>query len=276
VSLQWGAQEVDCFGNDWPLSSGEGWITAPSRPDRVLKTVGTNSAFRAEPLREIGFDRAYRFYLDETDVNWRLTKMGWGTVIVPDAEVHHGFAGSQYRTSERVPKSLKEIGASKAYFCKRFGMPSKVSEELDGFRRDQLSPNKVGALIDTLEEGFVIGAGRPQGITSLKKSPSSFRQYDGLRCSESLLLTTRIGSRYRAYKQAKSEASDRAVTLFDFSYTARMMTVRFTEDGFWLHKGGIFGRTERRGPLFFANTYLERVRQESIRIAAQRKMSIAK
>lgn len=289
VSLQWGAQEVDCFGNDWPLPFGEGWIKAPSRPDRVLKTVGTNSAFRAEPLREIGFDRAYRFYLDETDVNWRLTKMGWDTVIVPNAQVHHGYARSQYRTSERAPKSLFEIGASKAYFCKQFGDPAHVPEELDGFRRDQrnrliramelglLAPTRVSPLIDTLEEGFVTGAGRTREIRQYAKPETGLVLYPKLgETKKPALVTTRLGSRKDAYRQARNlAASGHLTTLFDFSYTARMLTVRFTDQGYWLHKGGVFGRTERRGRVFFLNSYKTRVAQESIRIAAQRDIGIA-
>ena len=287
VSLQWGAQEVDCFGNDWPLEAKGGWITAPSRSDRALKTVGTNSAFRAEPLRAFGFDRAYRFYLDETDLNWRLTQAGWATVIVPDAEVHHGYAGSQYRTSERVPKSLLEIGASKAYFCKRFGDPAQVPEELDGFRRDQrmrliramelglLAPSQVNPLIDTLEEGFVAGAQRTQEVRALGVPASEFRPYpEALKAPK--LVTTTLGGRKRAYRRARDLAQKgHQTTLFDFSYTARMLTVRFTDEGYWLHKGGIFGRTERTGRMLFFNSFENRVEEESIRIAPLRQIGVA-
>lgn len=288
VSYQWGPQEVDCFGNDWPLPIGPDWITAPSTPDRVLKTVGTNCAFRAEPLREIGFDRAYRFYLDETDVNWRLSELGWAAVIVPDAEVHHGYAASQYRTSERVPKSLLEIGASKAYFCKRFGDADRVPEELDGFRGDQwnrliramelglLAPSRVGVLMDSLEEGFVTGARRNTTIQTLGKperEPENYTVTEDV--PEDMLIATTIQTRRTAYRRARELAqNDQPVTLFDFSYTARMMTVRFSEDGYWLHKGGIFGRTERTGHVFLLSNFTLRKKKEMIRVAAQRKFGL--
>lgn len=289
VSMQWGPQEVDCFGNDWPLTAGDGWITQPSGTGRVLKTVGTNSAFRAAPLREIGFDSAYRFYLDETDLNWRLTQMGWRTVIVPDAQVHHGYAASQYRTSERVPKSLFEIGASKAYFCKRFGDPARVPEELDGFRRDQrnrliramelglLAPSYVSPLLDTLEEGFITGAGRVTEIRQYAKPTTGLTPFPKERpLAEPVLITTTLGSRKRAYAKARAAAqAGQPTTLFDFSMNARMLTVRFTDDGYWLHKGGIFGRSERKGRMFFFNTFRQRIAQESIRVAVQREIGIA-
>ncbi|MES2906736.1 MAG: RNA polymerase factor sigma-54, partial [Pseudomonadota bacterium] len=41
-----------------------------------------------------GFDPAFRFYLDETDLNLRLAATGAMTAIVPVAQVHHGFAES--------------------------------------------------------------------------------------------------------------------------------------------------------------------------------------
>jgi len=190
VSFQWGPQEVDCFGNDWPLAFDGDRISDPSEPHRVLKTVGTNCAFRAEALREVGFDTAYRFYLDETDLNWRLVEKGWSAVIVSDAEVHHGYAGSSYRTSERVPKSFKEIGASKAYFCKRFGDPAR--------------PSEVSGLIDSLEEGFVEGAQRVPQLRNLQKSVREFKRYCGQEeMTAPVLLTTTLLKRRQTHELAR-------------------------------------------------------------------------
>ncbi len=289
VSYQWGPQEVDCFGNDWPLDMGDRIIAQPSRADRVLKTVGTNCAFRAQSLRDIGgFDPCYVFYLDETDVNWRLSQKGWKSAIVTDAEVHHGYAASFYRNSQRVPKSLLEIGASKAYFCKRFGDPSEVPEELDGFRRGQrnrliramelglLAPGSVSALIDSLEEGFVTGAGRtpihkPIGTAARKHSA----YLDASEPKEPVLITTRLGRRKADYGRVFEMVEQNfPVTVFDFSVTARMLTVRFTEEGYWLHKGGIFGRGARSEQLLTARGFLHRTQKEMIRIAPQRRFEI--
>lgn len=288
VSFQWGPQEVDCFGNDWPLAFDGDRISDPSEPHRVLKTVGTNCAFRAEALREVGFDTAYRFYLDETDLNWRLVEKGWSAVIVSDAEVHHGYAGSSYRTSERVPKSFKEIGASKAYFCKRFGDPARVPEELDGFRRDQrtrlirsmelglLPPSEVSGLIDSLEEGFVEGAQRVPQLRNLQKSVREFKRYCGQEeMTAPVLLTTTLLKRRQTHELARRTCDEtHPVTVFDFSYTALMLTVRFTDDGYWLHRGGIFGRGVRKGPLFRCTNLMQRTKKEAIRIALQRDLGV--
>ena len=288
VSYQWGPQEVDCFGNDWPLPLGTKCISQTTRPNRVLKTVGTNCAFRASVFEKTAFDPAYRYYLDETDINWRLSGQGFKSVIVPDAEVHHGYAKSIYRDSERVPKSLTEIGASKAYFCKRFGDPAMVPDELDGFRKSQrarlirlmelgfLDPGRIHDLQDSLEEGFVSGAQRITDIKVPNKVARAFLPYVPKAApSEPLLLTTRIWNRKKTHRLARAKAEqNQQVTVFDFSYTALMLTVRFTDEGYWLHRGGIFGRTKRSDRLINLTNFRSRAEQELIRIAPQRKLAV--
>jgi GT2 family glycosyltransferase len=59
-----------------------------------------------------GFDPAYHFYLDETDLNMRLVAANHWTAIAPLARVQHGFARSIRRHGDRVPKGLFNIGAS--------------------------------------------------------------------------------------------------------------------------------------------------------------------
>ena len=288
VSYQWGPQEVDCFGNDWPIPIGRDWIKEPTRSERVLKTVGTNCAFRAEPLREIGFDQAYKFFLDETDLNWRLSKLGWKSVIVPDAEVHHGYASSSYRTSERVPKTLKEIGASKAYFCNRFGNSKFVWQELDGFRASQkirlvrlmelglLTSGMFEDLLDSLEEGLIEGMDRKRGAPKLPDTSKPFQVFQQSKCHEfPTLITAGLFSRRGAHSKARALAQKgELVTVFDFSYTAQMLTVRFKNEGYWLHRGGVFGCTERNERLFKPRKMLQRIKNEAIRIAPQRDVGI--
>ena len=43
VSLQWGFQEVDAFGNDWPLPRPDAPFTGAPTPGRVLKKIGRAS-----------------------------------------------------------------------------------------------------------------------------------------------------------------------------------------------------------------------------------------
>ncbi len=84
--------------------------------------MGTNVAFRRAALAAIGgFDPAYAYFLDETDVCLRLVDAGWQIVFEPSALVWHQFADSMMRNSRRQPTELKTICASKAYFVHRHG-----------------------------------------------------------------------------------------------------------------------------------------------------------
>ncbi|HBN32130.1 MAG TPA: glycosyl transferase family 2, partial [Rhodobacteraceae bacterium] len=86
----------------------------PGTEDLGIKTEGTNCAFRRAALIELGgFDPAYHYFLDETDLNYRLGLAGWKTAIVPLAQVHHGHAASENRSANQAPKTLFEVGASK-------------------------------------------------------------------------------------------------------------------------------------------------------------------
>jgi hypothetical protein len=86
-----------------------------------VKNEGTNMAVRRSVLVDLeGFDPAYHFYLDETDLNIRLVAANHLTAIAPLARVHHGFAQSIYRHGDRVPRDLFDIGASWAGFQREF------------------------------------------------------------------------------------------------------------------------------------------------------------
>jgi GT2 family glycosyltransferase len=78
-------------------------------------------SFRRSVLVDFeGFDPAYHFYLDETDLNMRLVATNHLTAIAPLARVHHGFAQSIRRYGDRVPRDLFDIGASWAVFQRKF------------------------------------------------------------------------------------------------------------------------------------------------------------
>jgi Predicted glycosyltransferases len=77
-------------------------------------------AFRRNVLVELGgFDPAFHYFLDETDLNMRLARAGHATALVPLAEVHHGFAANRMRNRYRVPQDLFDIGASWAVFLRK-------------------------------------------------------------------------------------------------------------------------------------------------------------
>ncbi|WP_176787277.1 glycosyltransferase [Sphingomonas sp. NFR15] len=86
--------------------------------DLFLALTGTNFSARRKRLLEIGgFDEEYAYFLDETDVTVRLHDRGWGSAIVPEAEIHHKYEASHMRTATRVPRTMYPTARSKAYFC---------------------------------------------------------------------------------------------------------------------------------------------------------------
>ena len=92
ISFQWKARSVDCFGEAAPLDVPENKISIfTAQNGRAIKTEGTNMAVRRDVIAKMGgFDPAYRFYLDETDLNFRMMRAGYRTAIAPLAQVHHG------------------------------------------------------------------------------------------------------------------------------------------------------------------------------------------
>ena len=91
ISFQWKGRTVDrnAQTETLPMTGAEVFT---GTPDRAIKTEGTNIAIRRDVLVALsGFDPAFAFYVDETDLNMRLAHAGHRTVIVPMAQVHHGF-----------------------------------------------------------------------------------------------------------------------------------------------------------------------------------------
>ncbi len=279
VSYQWKAMVVDAFGNDQALD-----IEGPTLSSEPIKTVGTNSAFRKSALLEVGgFDEAFRFFLEDADINRRLMQRGGQTVIMPDAEVHHAFAPSAFRYFNRVPKSLFEIGASKAHFCATHGHSTQMDEELAGFRAAQkerlirfhdlglLAGADIAGLLSSLEDGFVDGISR-DAVTPLAPSAADFVPFAdaGPKRQAVVLKAGFFGAKAKKAEAARLAADGIEVALIQFAYSTRKLSVRFVPEGYWVHRGGVFGQGLRSEPRFrFANRET-RLAQEAARLASIR------
>jgi GT2 family glycosyltransferase len=163
ISVQWGDVGFDELGRDQP-KSGSG----------PRKLHGTNMLFRADILRQIGgFDEAYRFLYDDTDLAMRLHHAGHETGYLDGGLIHHGFAQSVRRSARRAPKTLFEIGASYAGFLRRYAPPASMDAALLDFEYTQkrrierfvlsgdLSPFRIAPLLAELRSGFEQGRMRP-------------------------------------------------------------------------------------------------------------------
>ena len=91
------------------------------RPPRStpLDSAAASDVYNRQLVALGGFDPAFHYFLDETDLNMRLARAGHATAIAPLAEVHHGFAANALRAANRVPRDLFDIGARWAVFHRK-------------------------------------------------------------------------------------------------------------------------------------------------------------
>lgn len=281
ISYQWRACEIDAAGQDHPLNVSPDHVTLRAgTPDRAVKTQGTNCAFRAAPLRRIGgFDPAFRFFLDEADVNLRMAPLG-PTAIVPMAQVHHGYMASERRRSDRVPLDLGDIAASTALFLRRHA-PGELADGLVLLKRQQraralrhmidgrIEPREVGRLMATLARGWAEGMGRDLAdLAPLGNTAPGFHPLPGLGPRPGLM----IAGHARDYADLRARATDaakngRIVTLLCLAKGWRGHQHRFDPAGFWLQTGGLWGRADRDAPRPGAATLGTRLQSERHRLA---------
>ncbi|MGG7645368.1 glycosyltransferase family 2 protein [Rhodovulum sp. YNF3179] len=289
LSFQWTARQVDGFGVHAPLDvdpeaatvlrPGDGW---------AVKTEGTNCAFRRDVLVRLGgFDEAFRFYLDETDLNWRLAEAGWATAIVPRAEVHHMMAAGPYRRADRVPRDLFEIGASQAYYCTRHGTAAGRDRALGAFHAAQrrrvlthmvagrVEPRDVRRLMTGLEAGLAEGASRAPRMARLTRPPAAFRPFAAHGPDAAGVV---LAGRRRHWPRLRAEAAARAaageiVTVLELSFSPAYHRAGFADDGYWWQRGGVYGRALRDAPRLRPATLSGRAMAEARRIAQVRPVS---
>lgn len=282
ISYQWKAETIDVAGASHPLQVDEGTISVfTSSPERVIKTVGTNMAFRRQLLRRLsGFDPRYRFYLDEGDLNMRMAQEAVQVATVPMARVHHAFAPSGRRTQARVPKSLYEIGASQAVFVETYMDQSGRDVALQQFGRAQaqrllhllqiglIGPEEFSFLSVTLSDGFSDGKSRrPVPRTILERPKSGFRPI-----VESLSSGVEVLSGRRFDREMLIQGGERAAKagkipfVIELSPTALYHQCYYDERGFWIQRGGVWGKSLRSQPNFKLSTFSARIDTEKRRL----------
>jgi GT2 family glycosyltransferase len=285
ISYQWMARSVDTRGNSLPLDMNPKRATILTPKGRsATKTEGTNMAVRRDVLVDLeGFDPGFAFYLDETDLNLRLSRAGHATAIVPMAEVHHGFEVSPRRRSDRVPSDLYDIGSSWAVFQRKYlaeaDRPihwraireSERRRAVEHMLAGRLEPRGVRHLLRRLDLGYGQGLARQRGGGQVTRSPvSAFRAFPAA-SRISTVLSGRIWQRARLRAEAAERvAAGEIVTLILLSPTALYHSVRFDPAGFWEQRGGLFGKSLRDDPVFRVTTFKSRVHREVQRVAPQR------
>lgn len=288
ITFQWTARGVEPTGFAYPLDAPGMAPFTPKLPQgHAVKTEGTNSAFRRAALAGMGgFDPAFRYFLDETDVNLRLAQAGRRTVLVPLAQVHHGYAASDRRGGDRAPADLGEVGASAAVFRRKHAPATDATAVLARLRREQrlgllrhmidggLEPRDIARLLSGLEAGFDRGEAREVAplapITTATAPFLPFRRSPAGGVSR--YFAGRIWNRRSLRRRAAAAAaSGDIVTLYRFSHSALRHRVRFHEGGWWEQRGGLFGRAGRDESFFRLTLFRAKVGREWARVALLRR-----
>ena len=287
ISFQSRLHSVDDKGSTYVERDQGTGPTIPNLPDsRVLKLIGTNMVIRREALIEIGgFDSAYSYFLDDSDISRRLFQFGYTIVSAPLAEVHHGFASSSRRTSRRAPRDLFEIGRSSAIFERRHRnfCSQKLPNEIRIRERIRLlkhmvlgtlEPRDVKRLMATLKSGWQLGV--KENLPEIKKLHAGsrpFLHFKPLPPGHKVLVSRLLGRR-SALRKAKELARTNRVSLFSFSLTPVRQHVRYLPPGVWAQIGGQFGPSVRKRPWFEWCKFEPRATKEMSRVAKQRGLEV--
>ncbi len=285
ISLQWGAVETDLVGVAHPLDiapESDPVVFLPS-PRKAPVMIGTNCAFRASALKQIGgFDPDFAYYLDDSDISLRLSQAGWKLAIVPRAQVHHGFAAGPYRAQNRVPKTLHPHGKSKAAFCRKHAPEPALEPALAAFKALQfkrlekqmlaglMEPFALPTLIKTLEDGFQTGRHMPLGAMRLAARPP-VGAAPVLEAAPRIhvLLVGRKPDHVWQQKTAKTLADGGVVaTTLTLSRTPAFMQANFSQQGYWVVSGGQYGKSCRAEPVLQKMSFYEKVQAEVQRLSA--------
>lgn len=286
ISFQWKASSVDYAARTDPLPVDETRPTVLTPPPgRAIKTEGTNMAFRRSVLAGLGgFDPAYRFYLDDTDLDMRLAKAGHATAIAPLARVHHAFAPSARRAPSRAPRDLYEIGASLSVYLRRHCPEPEREAIVDAFIRSRdaslighmitgrLEPRDVQRLRKRLRDGVDAGKTRDlPPLPAIGHSNAPFLPFASRTNESGITLSGSFRARRALRRKAAEMAAEgKSVTLFLFSPTALYHRVRMRREGYWEQAGGIWGRSDRQDRIVRLTTVRKRLLREIKRIALQR------
>ena len=283
ISFQWRASEVDALAQDHPFEAPE-TVIRPGTAQRAVKTQGTNCAFRTSALRAVGgFDPAYRFYLDEADVNLRMAHLGQ-TAVVPDAQVHHGYAASGRRRADRVPLSLYDIAASTAFYLRRHApeadMVAALSDMTDreaARARHHRVAGRIGtaeeaALMQSLALGWADGLVRPlSALPPLALPQLDLMPLPGAGPRKGRVIAGRFWQRQRLIGEAtQAVKAGEVVTVICLAPTIRAHRMAFHAQGYWLQTGGLFGRSDRDSARLRLTGFRRRIAAETARVAGLR------
>ena len=266
------------------VSDGQSPFVSSLKRDQATKLVGTNMAIRRDALIAMhGFDPVYRYYLEDSDLSWRLGQSGQRIAVTPLAEVHHAIAASTRRAQRGVPRSLSDVGRSSALFVRkhsrvdlaiaRKSIRAREQRRLLQFMiRGVCEPRDVERILSTFDSGWEDG--NQCAVTALRPLTSGNTPFRAFRTSPvgHRIYTSRVTGRRRALAAATKivESNEVAASIISISLTSLPHRVQYTQDGVWLHTGGQFNGKGRMGLPFKWCRFAKRTSEEIARVAKQR------
>ncbi|PZO66751.1 MAG: glycosyltransferase family 2 protein [Paracoccus denitrificans] len=244
-------------------------------------TLGTNCAFRRDALAALGgFDPAFPFHLDESDVNMRMARAcpDCLTAIVPGAEVTHGLADDPDRRQNGVTSDQSVTLQSIARFCARYGGNPRIAR--NQLRRRTLrqmvdgaaSPETTQRLLDELD-----AAPAPTDTPEPPSAPlpdSPFPRPIFFSKPQSRIHHILTGWQWNAPKlrsRAAVLAEEGAiVTLILLTPTFLPHRVTFRPSGWWEQQGGLWGASDPGDPPLMAMRKAARLTLERTRTTHRR------
>lgn len=296
LHMEWTGGWFDRTGRETPMGRTLSVKIADSKSQiaksRFLALMGVNTAFRREALTNVGgFDQAYQYYLDETDLALRLARAGWSAAYVPSAEVHHLRQANVARDAWRTPRNLFQIAASKAYFCQRHLPPAEVPSALAGFRKRriaELDPYiRLGvlrskgrdALVQQMDDGLADGIERRPGLPLDPAAPvpafQPFLPADALQPLRAALISGWGIGHIKRVRGAARHLAQAGISVTCISYISGPQPFSVSFDrGVWMHKGGTWQVMDlvRRDASILRHA---RAKSELARVDSRRRIDLA-
>ena len=253
-----------------------------------VSTLGTNCAFRADTLRAIGgFDPAFPYHLDESDVNLRMAAAlpEAMTAIVPMAQMIHARAGSAQRDSASVPQDMTMIGRSAAIFWRRYkAVPAPTAllvrtrqrllrHMLDG----RLDPLRIKGILATLESGLTAGhtALLPAPPPARLDNPPPFLAVPPAQAGHVVFGGWHWQARSLRALAGTAARAGKTATVILLTPSLLPHRVRYTAGGWFEQTGGLWGPSEPGDPVFMHWRLRERLDRETELSQARRNSTTA-
>ncbi|GLK63109.1 glycosyltransferase family 2 protein [Paracoccus kondratievae] len=251
-------ERITPSGNTTPLNIARTTLLEPENGCPV-STIGTNCGFRHRALIAVGgFDPAFAYHLDESDVNMRMAaRFPLGlTAVVPAAQVLHGVAPGTGRGEAGVPHDLTAVGRSAAIFAARHG--GKTDWLRDNQRRrllrhmvaGRLDPLAIGRILATLDRGLSEGRDlAPSPPVWDRPPPPPFRSMPPATGDQPLLLAGwHWHARRLRARAARAAAEGRRVVLLLLTPSFLPHRLTLVPGGWWEQNGGLWGASRSGDP----------------------------